>query len=111
MVKGPCHQTKYKSQYLHSHPDKLSCLQFVQQFVHSCVNFKTQHKSSMDFVIKFLNMSLPVEVENEANLDDIYGPENHVNTSISSHATEEEVCDTVILFMLIWIILTLWRKK
>ena len=55
-------------------------------------------------------MSLPVEVENEANLDDIYGPENHVNTSISSHASEEEVCDTVILFMLIWIVLTLWRK-
>ena len=94
---------------MHSHPDKLSCLQFNS--LTAAVLTVTQQKSSMDFVIKFQNMSLPFEVGNGANIDDGYSPENNINTSIGSHATEEEVCDTVILFMLIWIILTLWRKS
>ena len=56
-------------------------------------------------------MSLPFEADNGSNNNYVYRPENNVNTSISSHCGKEEVCDTIILVMLIWIIIILWRKS
>ena len=55
----------------------------------------------MDFALHFLNMSLPFESKHRSNIIHDFQSEHNTYASITSYADKIDVCDSVILVMLI----------